>query len=761
MAQFYRVKTAGKPDALFDASNNKQIADVNALKAGGYQEIVAPTPKAGSTAIPDPTAIKDYDVTNQVGGTLYGIPKTPTSSDISAGLNLSGVKPPATTAGIIHETFANNASQYSQSQKDMIKIREQQLAETQKQMADVNKQIADNQAKIDQNAATAKDVYTGSMDDQNLQGWRQQAIGVNSDELKSKYADYKTEYESRKSMGDELSQLASMYSNELSKPQVISDYTTMQGRLNNTKEQYAGRISALQAGISALDGNISMAKTFIDRGIDTVNSDRTDRLNYLNFVQGLATTKGTELKTSLLNLTKDEKTTIDNEIKIIQDKITETENNKKFMQTLFVDTQTAQTAIKSGVTLTDTPDQAVKKMADYMKTHPNEFDNGKVTYGIIGQDENGNNIYGFIDTGTKTVSSQTSNNTNNNSSGGIVKTSTGDAYDIGSYATDPNHETSIQNILNSIGQFKTVSDIDNYIKKIVPNSPITGAMVQSAANKYGVSWEMMVAIMQQDSSLGTAGKGARTFNPGNVGNTDSGTEVNYGNWQTGVDAVAKNLAGRKTTANTNKTTTPEGYDISKFTQKFYNTNQGQKVLNNEQQYQTNFMTQQAVKDFLVVQNKASSIELIIKAGVGGPGDLAIVYEFMKSLDPTSVVRETEYESAAKSGNIFLGAYAKFNGYLKEEGGILPDNVKQSFLDITNKKLEVGLKTYNQIRNQYRKNAYEQGLNPDHVAPDLVINKLKVDNNSINNNLNNTSNSTPMIENQKGFWSKVGNWLWGD
>ena len=93
---------------------------------------------------------------------------------------------------------------------------------------------------------------------------------------------------------------------------------------------------------------------------------------------------------------------------------------------------------------------------------------------------------------------------------------------------------------------------------------------------------------------------------------------------------------------------------------------------------------------------------------------------MKALDPTSVVRESEYESAAKSGNIFAGVYAKFNGYLKEKGGFLPNNVKKSFLDITNQKLGVVEGQYNNLRNEYRRIAASQGLNPENVAPDLTV-----------------------------------------
>jgi hypothetical protein len=95
-----------------------------------------------------------------------------------------------------------------------------------------------------------------------------------------------------------------------------------------------------------------------------------------------------------------------------------------------------------------------------------------------------------------------------------------------------------------------------------------------------------------------------------------------------------------------------------------------------------------VKAFNVQVNKAESVKNILEAGLGGPGDLAIVYEFMKGLDETSVVRESEYAAASKSGNIFAGAMARFNGYLKEDGGMLPQNVKESFLKIVNQKMGV-------------------------------------------------------------------------
>ena len=110
-------------------------------------------------------------------------------------------------------------------------------------------------------------------------------------------------------------------------------------------------------------------------------------------------------------------------------------------------------------------------------------------------------------------------------------------YDISAYATDPLYEDKVRAILVRIPMFSIVSDIDSYIQSAAQGSPVTGDMVYKASHQYGVDLPLMMAIMQNDSSFGTQGVGARTFNPGNVGNTGS-AEKDYGNWQDGVFAVA-------------------------------------------------------------------------------------------------------------------------------------------------------------------------------------------------------------------------------
>ena len=70
-------------------------------------------------------------------------------------------------------------------------------------------------------------------------------------------------------------------------------------------------------------------------------------------------------------------------------------------------------------------------------------------------------------------------------------------------------------------------------------------MIVAASNKTGVDPYTILAIAQHESKFGTLGAGARTFNPGNVGNVDSGATKNMGDWQSGVDALAGNISRRK------------------------------------------------------------------------------------------------------------------------------------------------------------------------------------------------------------------------
>ncbi|PCI29857.1 hypothetical protein COB55_01410 [Candidatus Wolfebacteria bacterium] len=112
-------------------------------------------------------------------------------------------------------------------------------------------------------------------------------------------------------------------------------------------------------------------------------------------------------------------------------------------------------------------------------------------------------------------------------------------YDITPYATDPLHEEKVYNILSKMAVMNTVEKVDKYISSGYRGSPVTGAMVMSGAAAYDIDIRLLMAMMQQDSSFGTAGLAVRTLNPGNVGNDDGGNLRIYASWQEGVTAVAE------------------------------------------------------------------------------------------------------------------------------------------------------------------------------------------------------------------------------
>lgn len=121
------------------------------------------------------------------------------------------------------------------------------------------------------------------------------------------------------------------------------------------------------------------------------------------------------------------------------------------------------------------------------------------------------------------------------------------AYDITSYATKPTHEATITAIFRAMPDISTAEKADAYIRARRPKSPVTGKMVVEAAAKRKVDAKMVMALIQNDSSFGTAGLGARTNNPGNIANRDDGHTFTYPSWAAGVDGVARWLMKHKIT----------------------------------------------------------------------------------------------------------------------------------------------------------------------------------------------------------------------
>ena len=126
---------------------------------------------------------------------------------------------------------------------------------------------------------------------------------------------------------------------------------------------------------------------------------------------------------------------------------------------------------------------------------------------------------------------------------------------------------------------------------------------------------------------------------------------------------------------------------------------------------TSFEGSPIVKNFIEIQNKYQNT--LANTGQGsGAADIAIIYDFMKTLDPTSVVRETEYATGAqKSGNIFAGKLAYLNGLIDPKGGFVSEEAKKSILAVITSRFETAKKQYQNLRNEKVSTLEKRGI-PD-------------------------------------------------
>lgn len=100
------------------------------------------------------------------------------------------------------------------------------------------------------------------------------------------------------------------------------------------------------------------------------------------------------------------------------------------------------------------------------------------------------------------------------------------------------------------------------------------------------------------------------------------------------------------------------------------------------------------------------------ADQSGAGDIALVTSFMKMLDPTSVVRETEFATARDSGGLF----AKLQSYVSriEDGKFLTPEQRTDFKRLSNQYLKAAEDQVAPVRSSYEKLIDNYGLNPENI-----------------------------------------------
>lgn len=131
------------------------------------------------------------------------------------------------------------------------------------------------------------------------------------------------------------------------------------------------------------------------------------------------------------------------------------------------------------------------------------------------------------------------------------------------------------------------------------------------------------------------------------------------------------------------------------------------------QLRKDFESQDGVKEYETVRSAYNRLQALTRSG-SATDDTAVGFEFMKMLDPTSVVRESEYALVGQSQGI--GGQALVALQRLSTGQRLTPDLRRNLVETAGRVMGGRTSRYNELVQQYRGYAEEDGFDPDRVVP---------------------------------------------
>lgn len=122
------------------------------------------------------------------------------------------------------------------------------------------------------------------------------------------------------------------------------------------------------------------------------------------------------------------------------------------------------------------------------------------------------------------------------------------------------------------------------------------------------------------------------------------------------------------------------------------------------------------KDFVQVRDSYKRIETSAKEP-SAAGDLALIFNFMKMLDPGSTVREGEFATASNAAGVDQRIAAQYNRVV--DGQRLTEETRADFLGKSKALYDTQVQSQVTLENTYRELAKRRKANPDDVVLDFV------------------------------------------
>jgi len=154
-------------------------------------------------------------------------------------------------------------------------------------------------------------------------------------------------------------------------------------------------------------------------------------------------------------------------------------------------------------------------------------------------------------------------------------------------------------------------------------------------------------------------------------------------------------------------------EVRKLQQQNINIQSNQRGFQNASTLRKEFLQQS--KEFTAVRNSFNRIQQSAKSP-SAAGDLALIFNFMKMLDPESVVRESEFATAANAAGVPDRIRNTYNRIIRGER--LATNQRADFVNRAQQLFAQQARSHMALVGQYKEKALGNGIDPQNVIVDL-------------------------------------------
>lgn len=294
-------------------------------------------------------------------------PPTPTTSPITPTIDVNNfgsgsalnhpLYTPASNANDVVTTYLDTANttynQSLQQQQEQLRSVEENQRKAQEAM---DKALADRKSTVDTEKANAETEQAKILNNVNeyTQPFREEYENSQRAAL-----EVNTNYQENQKLTNELGTLLQEGNDLIAQMKGVTGLASIRNpRISQSIEAVNARVGVIQAVMSARNNQISVATNLIDRGLNAMNADRQDRLNYYSTLLELNDKK-------LVSLSNESKELAYTQLSQIQSKLDTANRTADYIKELMISPESASFIANAGVTLNDTVEEINAKMAKY------------------------------------------------------------------------------------------------------------------------------------------------------------------------------------------------------------------------------------------------------------------------------------------------------------------------------------------------------------------------------------------------------------